>query len=70
MICEAIKHSRNLERHSCPHQDISHASEHSAINGRQVRQLDFFQVIDSDWIVVSFTRQNDFNKIGYDTQFL
>src|ERR1017187_1650799 len=33
-----------------------------------MRQLKFFQIVDADRIVVAFARQNDFNKIGYDTK--
>src|ERR1019366_5114449 len=43
---------------------------HGAVDGRQMRQLNFFQVIDSDWIVVALARQNNFNKIGYDAKLL
>ena len=70
VIGEAIEYSRNLERHSGPHQNVSHAREHGAVDGRQMRQLNFFQVIDSDRIVVAFARQKDFHKIGHDAKLL
>ena len=68
MIREAIEYSRNLQRHSGPHQDISHTSEHGTVDGSEVRQLELFQVVDSDRIVVAFARQNDFDKICYDAK--
>ena len=70
VICEAIEYAGNLEWHSCPHQHVSHACEHSAVDGRQMRQLNFFQVVDSHRIVVACTREKDFNKIGHDAKLL
>ena len=70
VICEAIEYSRNLERHTGSHQNVSHASQHGAVKGRQMRELNFFQVVDSDRIIVAFARQDNLNKIGYDAKLL
>src|ERR1700687_5221643 len=64
MICETIEDSRNLERHTGPHQNVSHAREHGAVDGRQMRELHFLQVIDSDRMVVALAGEKDFDKMG------
>src|SRR6266496_5242973 len=35
-----------------------------------MRQLKLFQVVDADWIIVALARQNDFHKIGDDTELV
>ena len=65
---EAIEHARNLERHTGPHQNVPDAGEHRAIDGGQVRNLDFFQIVDTDGVVVAFACQRHFDEIGHDAQ--
>ena len=33
-----------------------------------MRNLNLFEIVDSDWIAVTFTSEEDFNKIGEDAQ--
>ena len=70
VICETIEDPRNLERHTGPHQNVAHARQHGAVDGRQMRKLNFFQIINSYRIIVAFACQKDFNKVSCDAKFL
>src|ERR1700722_4506243 len=65
---QEIKHSGNLQWNARAHEDITNTGEHRAIQGRQMRNLNFFQIVDSDRIFMAFASEKDFNKIGDDTK--
>ena len=63
-----VQDSRNFQGNPCADQDVGYAGEHRAINGRQMRKLDFFQIIDADRPIVAFPGQKDLRKIGDDAK--
>jgi len=57
-----------VHRNARAHQHVADAGQHCAVDGRQVRHLDFFQKVDADGILVVFTRQIDLDKVAHDAQ--
>lgn len=68
MIGQSVQDSRNFQRDARSHQYIRDAREHSAVEGRQVWNLNLFQKVDSHGIVMTFTGQTHFHKVGNNAQ--
>ncbi len=61
-----VQNARDVKRDARAHQYISHARQHCAVDGREVRQLHLFKKIDADGIFVAFPREKDFDKVRDD----
>ena len=68
MMDKSIQHPRNFHGDARAHQDITHSGKHGSIQGREMRHLDFFEVIDAHRIVVAFARKKHFHKIGHEAE--
>ena len=44
------------------------AGQHRPVDGRQVRQLDLFEVVDADRLVVAASRKEHFDEVGDDAE--
>src|ERR1700680_4955554 len=70
MLGQALEHAWNLQGDTRTHQDITHSTQHGSVQGRQVRNLDFFQVIDANAITVAFASEKYLDKISDDAALL
>ena len=70
VVHETVEHAGDLQRDARAHQHVAHPGEHGAVDRRQVRDLDLFQVVDAHRIRVALAREEDLDEVGHHAERL
>src|ERR1017187_8680340 len=70
VVRKGVEHAGNLQRNSGSHKDVIDTGEHRSVDGGQMGDLDFLQIIHADGVVVTFASEKDLDEVSGDTEFL